>query len=85
MEPTGGAGLKIPAAGEFDLLSLGALVHRLDPGVIPLRKATRCDWPDAHSTKGIEKHIEGLKVMFTFAPVEGIDGGSMSMLAARLG
>jgi hypothetical protein len=25
-------------------------------------------WPDGHSTKGIEKHIEDLKVMWTFAP-----------------
>jgi 2-dehydro-3-deoxygluconokinase len=25
------------------LISLGALVHRLDPGVVPFRKATRCD------------------------------------------
>jgi len=25
-------------------------------------------WPDGHTTKGIEKHIEDLKVMFTFAP-----------------
>jgi 2-dehydro-3-deoxygluconokinase len=28
--------------GALDLLSLGALVHRLDPGVIPFRKATQC-------------------------------------------
>src|SRR5205809_2398336 len=35
-------GLNIPAKGELDLLSLGALVHRLDPGVIPFRKATQC-------------------------------------------
>lgn len=28
------------ADGGLDLLSLGALVHRLDPGVIPFRKAT---------------------------------------------
>src|SRR3977135_84573 len=34
--------LNIPAAGELDLLSLGALVHRLDPGIIPFRKATQC-------------------------------------------
>ncbi len=27
----------------LDLLSLGALVHRLDPGIIPFRKATHCD------------------------------------------
>ncbi len=30
------------AQAELDLLSLGALVHRLDPGVIPFRKATQC-------------------------------------------
>jgi len=36
-------GLKIKKSGALDFLSLGALVHRLDPGVIPFRKATRCD------------------------------------------
>ncbi|MGB6686220.1 MAG: sugar kinase [Terracidiphilus sp.] len=35
-------GLKIRADGELDFLSLGALVHRLDPGIIPFRKATEC-------------------------------------------
>jgi len=25
-------------------------------------------WPDGHTTQGIEKHIEDLKVMWTFAP-----------------
>ena len=25
-------------------------------------------WPDGHETKGLEKHIEDLKYMFTFAP-----------------
>src|SRR4029078_7919111 len=35
-------GLNIPAKGELDLLSLGALVHRLDPGIIPFRKANEC-------------------------------------------
>src|SRR5882724_3318443 len=35
-------GLSIAAKGELDLLSLGALVHRLDPGIIPFRKATQC-------------------------------------------
>lgn len=34
--------LNIPPAGALDLLSLGALVHRLDPGIIPFRKATEC-------------------------------------------
>ena len=33
-------GFKIPEKGALDLVSLGALVHRLDPGIIPFRKAT---------------------------------------------
>ncbi|HNT22838.1 MAG TPA: sugar kinase [Anaerolineales bacterium] len=35
-------GLNISKEGALDLLSLGALVHRLDPGIIPFRKATEC-------------------------------------------
>jgi 2-dehydro-3-deoxygluconokinase len=35
-------GLKIRKDGELDFLSLGALVHRLDTGIIPFRKATEC-------------------------------------------
>jgi len=34
--------LKIPAQGSLDFLALGALVHRLDPGLVPFRKATGC-------------------------------------------
>jgi 2-dehydro-3-deoxygluconokinase len=34
--------LKIRSDGALDFLSLGALVHRLDPGIVPFRKATRC-------------------------------------------
>src|SRR3954465_12222219 len=36
------APLRIPDKGSLDFLSLGALVHRLDPGVVPFRKATTC-------------------------------------------
>lgn len=35
-------GLKIREDGELDFLSVGALVHRLDPGIVPFRKATEC-------------------------------------------
>jgi len=35
-------GLSIRNGAELDFLSLGALVHRLDPGIIPFRKATEC-------------------------------------------
>jgi 2-dehydro-3-deoxygluconokinase len=35
-------GLNIRQEGALDFASLGALVHRLDPGIIPFRKATQC-------------------------------------------
>src|SRR5437763_5008207 len=35
-------GLNIRKDGALDFLSLGALVHRLDPGIIPFRKASEC-------------------------------------------
>ena len=35
--------LNIRKDGALDFLSLGALIHRLDPGTIPFRKATHCD------------------------------------------
>src|SRR5271169_3862532 len=36
-------GISIKPSGSLDFLSLGALVHRLDPGIIPFRKASHCD------------------------------------------
>ncbi len=35
--------LNIPKSGALDFVALGAMVHRLDPGIIPFRKATRYD------------------------------------------
>ena len=35
-------GLNIRQDAALDFVSLGALVHRLDPGIIPFRKATEC-------------------------------------------
>lgn len=39
---TPSSGLEIPQQGALDFLALGALVHRLDPGIIPFRKAAEC-------------------------------------------
>jgi 2-dehydro-3-deoxygluconokinase len=36
------ANLNIREQAELDFISLGALVHRLDPGVVPFRKASEC-------------------------------------------
>jgi 2-dehydro-3-deoxygluconokinase len=41
-------GLSIRKDGELDFLALGAVVHRLDPGVIPFRKA-----------RSLEVHVSG--------------------------
>jgi 2-dehydro-3-deoxygluconokinase len=35
-------GLNIRSEGALDFVSVGALVHRLDPGIVPFRKATNC-------------------------------------------
>src|SRR5205823_3023912 len=34
--------LNISPSGALDLVALGALVHRLDPGILPFRKAQQC-------------------------------------------
>src|SRR5260370_34333769 len=34
--------LSIPKEAALDFVALGALVHRLDPGIVPFRKATEC-------------------------------------------
>ena len=36
------SGLNIPRDGALDLVSVGAMVHRLDPGILPFRKAHQC-------------------------------------------
>jgi 2-dehydro-3-deoxygluconokinase len=36
-------GLNILKQGTLDFVSLGAIVNRLDPGIVPFRKATECD------------------------------------------
>ncbi len=35
-------GLKVRPSAALDFLSLGALVHRIDPGIVPFRKACEC-------------------------------------------
>jgi len=42
MATTPSSALQIPQGGDLDFLALGAIIHRLDPGQIPFRKATAC-------------------------------------------
>jgi hypothetical protein len=37
-----GIDLVVPRDGALDLVALGALVHRLDPGTVPFRRAAAC-------------------------------------------
>ncbi|MFM9031888.1 MAG: sugar kinase, partial [Opitutaceae bacterium] len=54
-------GLNLRSEGAIDVLSLGALVHRLDPGIIPFRKASHCD---IHLRGGENNTSSGLRKSF---------------------
>ena len=36
-------GLTISSQGSLDFVSLGALIHRLDTGIMPFRRASHCE------------------------------------------
>lgn len=36
-------GLTISSQGSLDFVSLGALIHRLDTGIVPFRRASHCE------------------------------------------
>src|SRR5688500_16680790 len=63
--------LDVPRTGALDFLALGALIHRLDPGVIPFRKAATC-----------EIHVSGGAVN-TAANLAGCFGLRHGIAAAR--
>ena len=45
----------------FDFLSLGALVHRLDPGIIPFRKAAGV--PDPRERRRVQRRGQSLRLL----------------------
>jgi 2-dehydro-3-deoxygluconokinase len=56
-----GNGLKILSQAKYDALALGALVHRLDPGVVPLHRAHSFD---VHISGGEYNPIHALSECF---------------------
>ena len=58
-------GLNIRQEGALDLVALGALVNRLDPGLIPFRKATECQ---IHVSGGEFNVAANLADCFRLAP-----------------
>lgn len=63
---------EIRKEGALDFLSLGALVHRLDPGIVPFRKATEC-----------QIHVSGgeFNVAANLADCFGLQTGIVSAMA----
>ena len=51
-------GLTIRDSATLDFVCLGALVHRLDPGIIPFRKANQCQ----NDARIIERREDGTSV-----------------------
>jgi hypothetical protein len=74
----GASPAKAPAAGKGSVESHIATFDDLDFNVFTNQKWGELSrshahdilvhWPDGHTTKGIEKHIEDLKAMFVYAP-----------------
>lgn len=74
----GASPVKGPAAGKDSVESHIATFDDLDFNVFTNQKWGELSrshahdilvhWPDGHTTKGIEKHIEDLKAMFVYAP-----------------
>lgn len=65
--------LNIPQEGALDFLALGALNHRLDPGVIPFRKATQCQIYPSGGEYNVAANLSdcfGLKTGIVSAMVE---------------
>lgn len=54
-------GLKVLPTAKYDAISLGALVHRLDPGVVPLHRASSFD---VHVSGGEYNPIHALSECF---------------------
>ena len=54
-------GLEIRKEADLDFLSLGALVHRLDPGIIPFRKATECS--DSRQRRRVQRRGQSLRLL----------------------
>ncbi|SPF37243.1 hypothetical protein SBA1_1750005 [Candidatus Sulfotelmatobacter kueseliae] len=63
--------LAILESATLDFLSLGALVHRLDPGIIPFRKAHECQIQSSGLHWGCRaaKRDAGFKIM----PASGVE------------
>jgi 2-dehydro-3-deoxygluconokinase len=79
------AGLKIRNnACELDFLSLGALVHRLDPGVIPFRKARSFDVHVSGGEYNVAANLSDCFGLKTGVATAMVDYGIGELVQARV-
>jgi 2-dehydro-3-deoxygluconokinase len=81
-------GLKIPERGALDFLALGALVHRLDPGMIPFRKARECRIHVSGGEYNVAANLSdcfGLKTAIAAAMVDYPVGGLIEEQVRAMG
>src|SRR5512136_895949 len=81
-------GLNIQPSGALDFLALGALVHRLDPGVVPFRKAAECRIHVSGGEYNVAANLSdcfGLKTAVATALVDYPIGGLVADRARAMG
>ena len=71
-------------ACELDFLSLGALVHRLDPGVLPFRRARSFDIHVSGGEYNVAANLASCFGMRTGIAAAMVDNGIGEMIQARV-
>lgn len=77
-------GLNIPQKGELDIVSLGALVHRLDPGIVPFRKATNFEVHVSGGEFNVAANLSDCFVMRTGIATAIVDYPIGDLIAQRV-
>ena len=67
--------------GALDFISLGALVHPLDPGIIPFRKATQCQIHVSGGEFNVAANLAGLGAEVEVFGVRGDDDAGVALEA----
>jgi 2-dehydro-3-deoxygluconokinase len=76
--------LNIPANGAIDFLALGAVVHRLDPGIIPFRKATSLEIHVSGGEYNVAANLASCFGLNTAVATAMVDNGIGELVQARI-
>jgi 2-dehydro-3-deoxygluconokinase len=73
-----------PATGDLDFLSLGAVVHRLDPGPIPFRRATSFDVHVSGGEYNVAANLASCFGLATGVATAMVDNGIGELVQSRI-